>query len=158
MDLVIPRKEAGREAAGLVKSAFEPAGKSGGVFHRFELTFGERIVVAYVRAAAALGHIKSVVQAHHGGGLHRGAIIRVNRQLAWLDVSLFRAERYRANGGPWCRTFVFIRCCFRFRGFRSRCRFRKTPVIGGSRNPQDDAAGRHADFRAKLLNAKLSIF
>lgn len=84
---VVPGEERLAERARLEHRA-EPAWKLGPVFQGLELGLGERVVVADMRPAVALGYTQVSQQERDRLGGHRGPAVSMQRQLATLDALL----------------------------------------------------------------------
>src|SRR4028119_2188174 len=82
--VVVPTEEASAEGSGLLQRG-ETVRERRAVLEGLELCLGERVVVAGMRAAVALGDIELSEQLSHRLGRHTSAAVSVQSQLPWRD-------------------------------------------------------------------------
>jgi hypothetical protein len=87
MVVVVPAKERLTERAAIFDRS-EAVRKLRAVFERSELGFGKRIVVGHVWPAVRFGDAEIGQEQRDGLAAHRATAVRVDRQLAWLNVVL----------------------------------------------------------------------
>jgi hypothetical protein len=85
--VVVPPEEVLPKCA-RVGDRSESLGKLRTIFERFEVRFGEGIIVRHVRAAMRLGHAEVGQEERDRLALHRGAAVRMKRELPGLNALL----------------------------------------------------------------------